>query len=116
MGIFRKFLKNDKFDIEIGQDLITLQSPEPAIIESITKRHRAVLSNALKDIQNKIIQNNAELDRLQEEYFRRTSEIKSDNDEYSLSLRALEASIEVFEKEEKQIPKAFYSNPDDMGD
>lgn len=125
MGIINKLffghqLRLNEDNLELRKELTTVEAPSSAIIESITKRHRTVLENAARDIQNKINQNTNELIRLEAEYLRKANAIQSDNKEFDLSLRALNASLKIYQeaeiKEEDQLVETLDSvlkNPED---
>lgn len=101
-----RFLFGNRDEIEIKkEELENIQNfqvspPEPE--KSITEKHRAVLQRARDEIADKIIRTNSEINDLTNAYKRRLVRLESDHREYHLSLRALEASIQVYEDQAQE--------------
>lgn len=89
----------------------TAKEAEPV---SITQRHRTAIEKGIRNVEERLFLNHEEMERLTNEYNLIMSKIRSDNAEYELSLRAMNASIAIFDENVKKgvddlLERAFLS-------
>lgn len=69
---------------------------------TISQKHKVSVERAVADVEGRILRNEHEMERITSEYNRVMGKIKDDNNEYSLSLKAMNASLAVFLEAEEQ--------------
>lgn len=74
--------------------------------ETITQRHRIAIEHTKRELDMRTNNNNEEMERLTREYNELMGKLESDNKEYALSIKAMNASLDVFDEAEKKVPIA----------